>query len=236
MAPTKEKAKKVSGDDGQLRTHRSDWGYCGIANATTRVLLAADMILDYLRKQNRPYSATDISANLHNKVTKTGAAKILKEMHEKKEIEGRAAGKQIVYHVIQDPADAATPEHLAALDAAILSLQEETTALRSQATGLKSTLSALNATLSTADLRAAVADLEAKHAEVTTRLDKLRKGDVRPISAEEKQLVEKEEKKWETVARKRKAIVKEMWTLVKDIATETGKNLEDLKEELGLTD
>ncbi len=62
---------------------------------------SATLILDYLRKQNRPYSATDISANLKNRVTKTAAAKLLKDMHERKEIEGRAAGKQIVYHVIQ---------------------------------------------------------------------------------------------------------------------------------------
>lgn len=59
------------------------------------------IILDYLRKQNRPYSATDISANLKNRVTKTAAAKLLKDLHERKEIEGRAAGKQIVYHALQ---------------------------------------------------------------------------------------------------------------------------------------
>lgn len=62
---------------------------------------AADLMLNYLRKQNRPYSATDISANLKNRVTKATAAKILKDMHERKDIEGRAAGKQIVYHAVQ---------------------------------------------------------------------------------------------------------------------------------------
>jgi len=62
---------------------------------------SAALILDYLRKQNRPYSATDISANLKNRVTKTAAAKLLKDMHERGELEGRAAGKQIVYHVVQ---------------------------------------------------------------------------------------------------------------------------------------
>lgn len=62
---------------------------------------SAALILDYLRKQNRPYSATDISANLKNRVTKTAAAKLLKDLHERNEIEGRAAGKQLVYHSIQ---------------------------------------------------------------------------------------------------------------------------------------
>lgn len=62
---------------------------------------SAKAIMDYLRKENRPYSATDISGNLHNRVTKTLAQKLLKDMHERKEIEGRASGKQLVYHVIQ---------------------------------------------------------------------------------------------------------------------------------------
>lgn len=62
---------------------------------------SAALILDYLRKQNRPYSATDISSNLKNRVTKAAAAKLLKDLHERNEIEGRAAGKQIVYHVLQ---------------------------------------------------------------------------------------------------------------------------------------
>lgn len=62
---------------------------------------SAALILDYLRKQNRPYSATDISTNLKNRVTKAAATKLLKDMHERKEIEGRSAGKQIVYHAIQ---------------------------------------------------------------------------------------------------------------------------------------
>lgn len=62
---------------------------------------SATLVLDYLRKQNRPYSATDISSNLKNRVTKTAAAKLLKDMHERSEIEGRAAGKQLVYHAIQ---------------------------------------------------------------------------------------------------------------------------------------
>jgi 26S proteasome regulatory subunit, ATPase 3, interacting protein len=59
------------------------------------------LVMDYLRKQNRPYGATDISANLKNRVTKAAAAKLLKDMHERNEIAGRASGKQMVYHTLQ---------------------------------------------------------------------------------------------------------------------------------------
>jgi 26S proteasome regulatory subunit (ATPase 3-interacting protein) len=84
MAPTKEKATEKAEKEAKLTPEQS-----------------AALILEYLRKQNRPYSATDISSNLKNRVTKAAAAKLLKDMHERNEIEGRAAGKQIVYHAIQ---------------------------------------------------------------------------------------------------------------------------------------
>src|ERR1700722_2102148 len=60
-----------------------------------------ELILSYLKAQNRPYSATDISSNLHNKVTKTKADKLLKEMLERKEIGGNNSGKQWVYWYLQ---------------------------------------------------------------------------------------------------------------------------------------
>jgi 26S proteasome regulatory subunit (ATPase 3-interacting protein) len=60
------------------------------------------LILTYLRRQpSRPYSAVDISANLKNRVTKTSAAKILKDLHERGEIAGCTQGKQSVYHALQ---------------------------------------------------------------------------------------------------------------------------------------
>ncbi|KAI9816566.1 MAG: hypothetical protein M1827_001698 [Pycnora praestabilis] len=71
MAPRKEKSEKASADQ------------------------ANDMILQYLRKQKLVLFLDpnlDVSANLHNKVTKAHAAKVLKEMHERNEIAGKAAG------------------------------------------------------------------------------------------------------------------------------------------------
>lgn len=44
--------------------------------------IASDIVLSYLRKQNRPYSATDIVNNLHNAVTKSVAQKVLQQLVE----------------------------------------------------------------------------------------------------------------------------------------------------------
>src|SRR5450432_1670586 len=60
-----------------------------------------ELIISYLKSQNRPYSATDISSNLHNKVTKTRTDKLLKEIFERNEIGGKVSGKQWVYWCLQ---------------------------------------------------------------------------------------------------------------------------------------
>ncbi|KAF2144572.1 uncharacterized protein K452DRAFT_296003 [Aplosporella prunicola CBS 121167] len=209
MAPRKEKTEKVSGNE------------------------AADTILTYLRKQNRPYSATDVSANLHNRVSKAAAAKLLKELHERKEIEGRASGKQIVYHAIQNSADSAGPEELAAMDASIQALKDETTAAAGEAKSLRAKLTTLNATMSTVDLRSTVIGLEAETQELRARLDSLRGGSVRPVTGEEKAGIDKELARWKKAEAARGKIAKELWAYILDVLPEDVQAAE-LRESLGL--
>ncbi|KAI4634551.1 hypothetical protein J4E83_001870 [Alternaria metachromatica] len=177
---------------------------------------AADLVLEYLRKQNRPYSAIDVSANLHNKVTKASAAKILKDLHEQKAIEGRAAGKQIVYHALQNAAEACTTEQLAALDETILDLRTQTTTFIAAAKNLRGSLSSLNSTLSTADLVANVTTLETEKEQIESRLDGLKKGKAKKVTTSEREAIEKEWKKSIRVAKKRQKIVTEMWKEIKE--------------------
>ena len=68
---------------------------------TTSDTKACTLILTYLITQNRPYSATEISSNLHNAVTKARTDKLLKEMFERGEIAGKASGKQWVFWGVQ---------------------------------------------------------------------------------------------------------------------------------------
>ncbi|CAN9234228.1 unnamed protein product [Alternaria alternata] len=175
---------------------------------------ASDLVLEYLRKQNRPYSAIDVSANLHNKVTKASAAKILKDLHEQKAIEGRVAGKQIVYHALQNAAEACTTEQLAALDESILNVRTRTISLLTSAKNLRSSLSSLNSTLSTTDLIASIHALETERAEIVTRLDGLKKGKAKKITVAEREATEKEWKRSVRVAKIRKKIAMEMWKLI----------------------
>jgi len=62
----------------------------------------AELMVAYLKAQNRPYSAIDISANLHNKVTKVKADKILKELVTEKRIAGNKPDEKArVYWALQ---------------------------------------------------------------------------------------------------------------------------------------
>ncbi|CAG5148165.1 uncharacterized protein ALTATR162_LOCUS2160 [Alternaria atra] len=183
---------------------------------------ASNMVLEYLRKQNRPYSAIDVSANLHNKVTKASAAKILRDLHEQRAIEGRAAGKQIVYHALQassilNAVEACTTEQLAALDESILDLRTQTSTLVNTAKNLRSSLSHLNSTLSTADLIANVHTLEMGRVEIETRLDGLRKGKAKKVTATEREAIEKEWKRSARVAKAREKIANDLWAMIEDM-------------------
>ncbi|KAF2629873.1 TBPIP-domain-containing protein [Macroventuria anomochaeta] len=195
----------------------------------------SDMILHYLRKTNRPYSAIDISANLHNKVTKAAAAKLLKDLHEQKLIEGRPAGKQIVYHALQSPDDAVSPEQLADYDTRITSLQTQTTDLQALTKTLRSTLASLNSTLSTADMLSNISSLEHEKSEIVTRLESLRAGHAKKVTAEERAKVEKEWKMMKGVMGRREKIAREFWAMVQE-GTEGSEALEELREGWGMDD
>ncbi|KAJ9647086.1 hypothetical protein H2199_002072 [Coniosporium tulheliwenetii] len=229
MAPRKEKTEKVSADE------------------------AADTVLSYLRKQK--YPAVLRYGHFSKPTQQAAAAKILKEMHERKEIEGRAAGSRsytmssrytqqqhlprangkdvlLTCPYPQNSEDAATPEDLQAMDEEIQRLRDETSQAKAMEKTLRSTLSNTNATLSTADLRASVAALEAERAEVIARLGPLRTGSVRSISAEEKAGVDAELRKWEKVEKARAKIAKEMWGMIHEGLSETKAG--ELRERLGL--
>ncbi|KAJ4290948.1 hypothetical protein N0V90_010144 [Kalmusia sp. IMI 367209] len=179
------------------------------------------------------------------------AAKILKDLHERGEIEGRVAGKkspalhssarssrcagkQIVYHVIQNPEDSFTPEHLAAMDTTTTELRASTTALQATAKSLRTQLSSLNSTLSTADLVASVQALEVEKSDVLIRLENLRAGKAKKVTKRERDEVEREWKKWTGVARKRQKISKDAWDMIEDFVEGDKERKAEIRERLGL--
>ncbi|PUU74905.1 Tat binding protein 1-interacting protein-domain-containing protein [Tuber borchii] len=212
MPPKKEKKEQVTGDQ------------------------ASSLVLEYLRQQNRPYSAIEISANLHNAVTKPTATKILKELDERGEIEGRASGKQVVYHIIQvrplvpnleitddliiiglkDPKDLASPEELKVMDMETEAVKQEIGGLKAELRALHSTLNTLKAAPTTASLRETVALLEAEIQNFQVQLEPLRSSAVKPVPVEEKAAISNEHTRLQKILKGRKNQFKEFWDTICD--------------------
>ncbi|KAF3005169.1 hypothetical protein E8E13_010614 [Curvularia kusanoi] len=193
----------------------------------------SDMILHYLRTTNRPYSAIEISENLLNKVTKAATAKLLKDLHEQKLVEGRTSGKSVVYHALQDPNDAVTSEQLTEYDNRIRTLKDQTADLENVAKTLRTTLASLNSSLSTADMLSSITSLEREKAEIMARLDSLRAGHAEKVTPEEREKVEREWRVMKGVSARREKIAKEFWKTVEEM-TESKEKCAELREGWGL--
>ncbi|KAL2003583.1 hypothetical protein VTN02DRAFT_3249 [Thermoascus thermophilus] len=159
-------------------------------------------------------------------------------MFERKQIEGRVSGKQIVYHALQDPADDATPEALAAIDDEIRQLQDKLAAYKASEKAMRGELAVLCAKVPISELRQEVSKLEVERAETLDRLAKLRSSDNDddnsvPVSAEQRAKVEREWKEWRKHAHVRKKICRDLWERCTEVLPEDTTK-EDLWESLGL--
>lgn len=64
--------------------------------------MATDVVYNYLKVQNRPYSVNDIVSNLHNEFGKTAVQKGLDQLVIEGKIFEKVYGKQKIYCVVQD--------------------------------------------------------------------------------------------------------------------------------------
>ncbi|KAJ5520595.1 Chitin synthase activator (Chs3) [Penicillium fimorum] len=164
--------------------------------------------------------AIDISANLHNKVTKTQAAKVLRDLHEKKEIEGRVSGKQTVYHALQDPSDITTREVAAAIKVKIESLEDEISTRKANEKKARAALAALHTKPRISDLRQDIGRLEAEELTIQARLVSRHEADPVQISPEERAKLEKEWKYWQRHANVRRRICRDLWEQCSEVLPE----------------
>jgi 26S proteasome regulatory subunit (ATPase 3-interacting protein) len=63
-----------------------------------------DLVLHYLRAQNRPYSAQQISENLHGRVKKSAVETIMMELEAGEHVSTKTFGKLRLAWIVQDPA------------------------------------------------------------------------------------------------------------------------------------
>ncbi|KAJ9487450.1 hypothetical protein VN97_g5855 [Penicillium thymicola] len=162
------------------------------------------------RKPKSDVSAGDDDASMIREYLPQ-AAKLLRGLHEKKEIEGRVSGKQIVYHALQDPSDITTPEVAAALKLDIENLESEVSTLKANEKKARVELAALHAKPRISDLRQDISRLESEKSTIQSRLASHHEGDPVQISPEEREILEKEWKYWQRHANVRRRICRDLW-------------------------
>lgn len=133
-------------------------------------------ILEYLVKQNRPYSATDIFNNLHGAVGKTACVRVLNLLAEKGLIHSKTYGKQSVYVARQDTDSAATPEELSILDVQIAEAKKILATKLERNSELQSKLSSLLSSPTDEKLLDSIKQLRDEIEEKRKRLEKLGTG------------------------------------------------------------
>ncbi|RDW68022.1 hypothetical protein BP6252_09418 [Coleophoma cylindrospora] len=171
---------------------------------------AVQCLMNYLEEQNRPYNGTDIIANLHGKVKKSIADKLLVEMANQGKIMGKLAGKSWIFWCIQDPKDATTPSELSALDTGIKALRDSLVALKIEAKTLVTQLQTLRSSPTLPLLSSMIATLEASNATKQVKLKDFTEGNVQKVDKEQMGALEKEWQFWQKKALARKKCFREV--------------------------
>ncbi|KAJ5667953.1 Chitin synthase activator (Chs3) [Penicillium maclennaniae] len=188
--------------------------------------------------------AIEVSANLHNKVTKgeryrptsllqhdldvspAQAAKILRVLHQDEKIEERVAGKQSVYHAVQDSSQKITPETLAALSQEIEQLQDQLSSIKEKEKNVRASLAALEAKPRLSVLRQDIQQLEEEKKVIQHRLESLHNSEMVQLSLEERSKREDEWRRWQRHAAIRSRICRDLWGRCAEVLPENTSALE----------
>ena len=133
-----------------------------------------DVVLTYVNDVNRPVNATNVGDALGARGVKKGLAqKYLDALAERGKIALRDAGKQKVYHALQD-GEVLDADALREMRARTRVVMEEVGGLNENVRGLKSTLRALRSVQSVEEMETARRVLEKENAALEERLAPLR--------------------------------------------------------------
>lgn len=170
---------------------------------------ASDAVLNYLTKQNRPYSAVDIFSNLHKKFGKTAVQRSLEKLASKGVITEKINGKQKVYAPKQDQFGEYDENEVKKIDEKIRLSQEKLKQLQETLKTQDAELRNVNSTLTTEDAKARLEDLTNKCNKYQERIKDIKSAS-NHVTPEEKDKIYKEHKLYVQSWRKRKRMATEI--------------------------
>ncbi|KAJ5692095.1 TBPIP-domain-containing protein [Penicillium macrosclerotiorum] len=164
--------------------------------------------------------AIDISANLHNKVSKAQAAKLLRELHQNGEIEGRTAGRQIVYHSLQDPVALADAGDIETLNQEIEECQNQLSITKAGEKKIRAALVALQTKPRLCDLRQEIQRLDEERVALQGHLNAFSDNENVLMAPEDRENLERQWKHWQRQAIVRRRLCRELWRQCSEVLPE----------------
>eukprot|EP00118_Oscarella_pearsei_P004540 m.19618 g.19618 ORF g.19618 m.19618 type:complete len:213 (+) comp27872_c0_seq3:80-718(+) len=191
---------------------------------------ASSAVLDYLRQQNRPYSAVDVFNNLHKKYGKTAITRSLEALAAKGTIREKVYGKQKVYVANQSDFPSVDESELKEMDVKVGQLTGELKSLQSECKMQETELKALDGSMTTEAAEAKAASIKQECRELEERLEKI-KSETSHVTPEERDKICKKHTTMIRAWRKRKRLATD---ILNAILEGYPKSKKQLFEEVGI--
>ncbi|XP_074117705.1 homologous-pairing protein 2 homolog [Sminthopsis crassicaudata] len=177
--------------------------------------VAPGLVLNYLREQNRPYSAQDVFGNLQRDhgLGKAAVVKALEQLAQQGKVKEKVYGKQKIYFADQNEFDTLSDTDLKGLDDEILSLTSKVQSVQQSCRHLEAELKELTSSLTTPEMCKEIEELKKECASYTERLSKI-KTTTNHVTPEEKEKVYQERQKYHREWKKRKRMATELFDAI----------------------
>ncbi|KAI8989495.1 Tat binding protein 1-interacting protein-domain-containing protein [Pilobolus umbonatus] len=187
-------------------------------------------ISEYLKRVNRPYSATDIFNNLQGKYSKSIITKTLDLLVENSVVISKTYGKSVIYSVKQDLQNKEMESDMKSLEKKIDMLSKEYEDIVSQNKKLEHEISVLKTQPNSDEARIQLDTYIKENQQMEQRLKTLR-GEAKLIPVEKRKRVEKEFEYSKKMWKKRKAMFNDIYHAVTEHMPGDPKQL---KHDLGI--
>ncbi|XP_052776506.1 homologous-pairing protein 2 homolog [Mya arenaria] len=170
---------------------------------------APSAVLDYLNKQNRPYSAIDICNNLHKEFGKTAIVKACESLVAEGRIREKVYGKQKVYVADQSQFPQVNDSEIRTMDEKIANLTKELQSVTEEVKRLDSEMRMFSNCLSTSEAEKKLQETTTQCAHLKKKLEQLSDGG-NVVSPEEKEKAYKDRETYVKAWRKRKRMTNDI--------------------------
>jgi 26S proteasome regulatory subunit (ATPase 3-interacting protein) len=148
-----------------------------------------EVVIKYLRDQNRPYSSNDIFSNLHEEIRKPAVQKALDHLVEQGRITEKVYGKQKVYVIKQEDTSAKDlQQELQDLDSKLNAISKEVASAEETFKGSEKELHELRFAATTSDAQNERKGLENRVQALKEKLDIISKNSMKISETDKKQI------------------------------------------------